>query len=245
MVATPSNALNITAAGIVKFDGTATFSADTVTQYDVLVGGASNAISSVGPGTSGQILQSAGNAANPAYSTSTYPTTNAVSTLLYASSANVMAALTTANDGVLVTSNTGVPSWLANSGTAGFVLTANTAAPPSWQVTSAVNITWTDEAVSFNAVSNNGYFITAAATATLPASPSQGQTIEFSVDVDPGTGKLTIQANTGQVIRIGKNVSASAGTAVNNFQGDSVTLVYRSSDTAWIASSVIGTFTVT
>jgi hypothetical protein len=107
----------------------------TVTQFDVLVGGASGAIASVGPGSSGQVLQSAGNAANPAYSTatypatatgtgtilradgtnwvastSTYPNTNAVSTLLYASSANVMSALATANSGVLTTSSSGVPS---------------------------------------------------------------------------------------------------------------------------------------
>jgi len=82
----------------------------TITQFTVQVGGASNTLVSVGPGTSGQILQSAGNAANAAYSTSTYPTTNAVSTLLYASSANVMAALATANSGVLTTSSGGVPS---------------------------------------------------------------------------------------------------------------------------------------
>jgi hypothetical protein len=37
------------------------------------------------------------------------------------------------NDGILITSNTGVPSLLANSITPGYVLTANTAAPPSWQ----------------------------------------------------------------------------------------------------------------
>lgn len=105
------------------------------TQYDVLVGGANNSVASVGPGTAGQVLQSAGNASNPAYSTptypsasgsagtilrsdgtnnvyttSTYPNTNAVSTLLYASSANVMGALATANSGVLSTSSSGVPS---------------------------------------------------------------------------------------------------------------------------------------
>src|SRR5574338_740401 len=45
------------------------------TQYSVLVGGASNTIVSVGPGSAGQILQSSGAAANPAYSTATYPAT--------------------------------------------------------------------------------------------------------------------------------------------------------------------------
>jgi hypothetical protein len=59
--------------------------------------------------TANQILLSGANA-SPTWSTSTYPATNAINTLLYASAANVMAALATANSGVLVTSNTGVPS---------------------------------------------------------------------------------------------------------------------------------------
>lgn len=42
--------------------------------------------------------------------TTTYPATNAINTLLYASAANVMSALATANNGVLFTSGTGVPS---------------------------------------------------------------------------------------------------------------------------------------
>ncbi len=62
-----------------------------------------------GTATAGQMLQS-GATATPAWSTSTYPATNAVSTLLYASAANVMGALATANNGVLRTSATGVPS---------------------------------------------------------------------------------------------------------------------------------------
>lgn len=182
----------------------------TITQYTVQVGGANNLLASVGPGSAGQIFQSGGNAANPVYSTatypatatgtgkvlvadgtnwvastptfpnasatsgkiiqsdgtnwvastptypttagtsgkilisdgtnivsstptypnsasgtgtilradgtnwvattSTYPNTNAVNTLLYASSANVMAALATANSGVLTTDASGVPS---------------------------------------------------------------------------------------------------------------------------------------
>jgi hypothetical protein len=47
----------------------------TVTQYDVLVGDANNKIVSIGPGSAGQVLRSGGNAANPAYSTATYPST--------------------------------------------------------------------------------------------------------------------------------------------------------------------------
>lgn len=49
-----NNAVNISTAGIVKYDGAGTFSADTVTNHSVLVGGASNAITSI-PLTNGQL----------------------------------------------------------------------------------------------------------------------------------------------------------------------------------------------
>src|SRR6185295_793600 len=127
------NAVNATSTGIQTFTGTA-FTGSTVTQHGVLVGGAANAVASTSVGSTGQVLQ-ANTGADPTYSTSTfpstatstgtllradgtnwvattstYPNTNAVSTLLYASSANVMAALATANSGVLTTSSSGVPS---------------------------------------------------------------------------------------------------------------------------------------
>lgn len=103
-------------------------------------------------------------------------------------------------------------------------------------------VVWTDEAAAFNAATNNGYFVTGVTTGTLPASPSQGDTIEFIAD---STSALTIQANTGQVIRFGSAVSAAAGVAVNNARGDSVSLVYRTSGTAWIAKSIVGTWSLT
>ncbi len=62
-----------------------------------------------GTATAGQLLLS-GSSTAPTWSTSTYPSTNAVNTLLYASSANVMGALATANSGTLITSAGGIPS---------------------------------------------------------------------------------------------------------------------------------------
>jgi len=100
---------------------------------------------------------------------------------------------------------------------------------------------WSDTSGTVNAIAFNGYFITAVCTSTLPASPAEGDTIVFIVATG---GALTIKANTGQVISIGSTNSSSAGTAVNNAIGDSVTLIYRATSTTWIASSVIGTFTL-
>lgn len=105
-----------------------------ITNHAIQVGAANNLLTSLAVGSTGTILQ--GNTgADPTFSTatypatatgtgtilradgtnwvattSTYPNTNAVNTLLYASSANVMGALATANSGVLTTDASGVPS---------------------------------------------------------------------------------------------------------------------------------------
>jgi hypothetical protein len=62
-----------------------------------------------GTATANQVLLS-GASTTPAWSTATYPATTTVSQLLYSSSSNVIAGLTTGNNGVLITSGGGVPS---------------------------------------------------------------------------------------------------------------------------------------
>lgn len=56
-----------------------------------------------------QMLQSGANAA-PTWSTATYPASTTINRILYSSANNVVNQITTANDGILVTSATGVPS---------------------------------------------------------------------------------------------------------------------------------------
>lgn len=94
------------------------------------------------------------------------------------------------------------------------------------------NIPWTDQGGNFAASSNNGYFCTAALTGTLPATPAQGDVIKVVVDT---ASTVTIQANTGQKIRLGNTISALAGTAASTKQGDSLEIVYRSSSATWYA----------
>ena len=62
-----------------------------------------------GTATTGQIMRSGASTA-PSWSTATYPATTTANQLLYSSAANTLAGLATANDGVLTTSATGVPS---------------------------------------------------------------------------------------------------------------------------------------
>jgi hypothetical protein len=113
--------------------------------------------------TAGQVLQSSGSSLDPAYSTATYPSTTTLNEILYSSSANVVGQITAANNGVLITGTTGIPSLLAD-GTTGQVLTATTGSPPSW-VSPATSGTVT----SVSVVSANGFAGTVATATTTPA----------------------------------------------------------------------------
>jgi hypothetical protein len=104
-----------------------------LTNHAVLVGAGTATITKVGPtANTGAVLQN-NSGADPSYSTATYPSTTTINELLYSSSNNVVGQITASDNGVLISGTTGIPSWLANSGTPGYVLTANSGAPPSWQ----------------------------------------------------------------------------------------------------------------
>ncbi len=130
-----------------------------------------------------------------------------------------------------------------DASTVGFVCTSNgTGVAPSFQAFSpAAVLPWTPEATGFTAVVGNGYICTAALTATLPASPVDGDIVSIVVDT---TGSVVIQAGTGQFIRIVGGVSTSAGTATSTARGNAVSLVYNSSSTSWVAYSSVTAWTM-
>lgn len=131
------NAINANSTGLVKYNGTGTFSGVTTTNHAVQVGAASNGLTSVGPSaTAGQVLQSGGASADPAYSTTTYPSTagttgtilrsdgtNLVNTtatypatttanrILYSSATNTVSEITSAANSILSTDGSSVPSF--------------------------------------------------------------------------------------------------------------------------------------
>lgn len=91
---------------------------------------------------------------------------------------------------------------------------------------------WSNIGGSNTAVIGHGYFSTAALTMTMPASPSIGDTISFAANT---AGTLVLQAAGSQIIRIGSSVSTAGGTMTNSAIGDSVTLVYDSTNTVWMS----------
>lgn len=96
---------------------------------------------------------------------------------------------------------------------------------------------WLDISVNTLTVVNAGYFCTAALTATLPASPVQGDNVAIFVDT---ASTVVIRANTGQTIRFNQNTSTVAGTATNSARGDLLWFVYRAADLTWQTTSHVG-----
>lgn len=211
-------------------------------------------------GASNTVLQGQGVGSNPAFSTATYPATTTVNQLLFSSSANVVGGLATANQAVLTTNGSGVPALtaLAVNGqliigsTAGVPAAATLTAGTGVTITNASNsitinavgsgMTWSDTSGTVTASTNNGYFITAASTSTLPAAPNEGDKVAYVLDA---AALLTITGNTGQKIRLGSTISAAAGTCASSTQGNAIELVYRTSDTTWFGTSSVGTWTIT
>ena len=83
-----------------------------LTNHAVLVGAGTSTITKVGPtATAGQVLQSAGAAADPAFSTATYPSTTTINQILYSTSNNVVGELTTGANQILSCNGSGVPAF--------------------------------------------------------------------------------------------------------------------------------------
>ena len=96
--------VNVTSGGT----GAASFTA-----YAPIMGGITSTapLQSAVLGASGTLMRSAGAGALPGFTTTTYPATNAINTIMYATSANVLGVITPVNSAVLITSAAGVPSF--------------------------------------------------------------------------------------------------------------------------------------
>lgn len=178
-----------------------------------------------GTATGGQIVRSGSNTA-PSWSTATFASTYTASSILYSNGANTVQGLATLNSASLVTSATGVPTWLAL--TNGQLAIGSTGAiPVAGSLTAGNNITITPGAGSITiantlAISAGVYTPTLTNVANLDASTSYqaqysriGNTVTVSgkVDVDP-TANVSTQL--GISLPIASNLANAqncAGTA--------------------------------
>ena len=86
--------------------------AATLTSNGVLLGQGTSAVTATSVGATGQVLM--GNtAANPTFSTATYPSTTTANQLLYSFAANTVSGLATVNTAILITNGSGVPAFSA------------------------------------------------------------------------------------------------------------------------------------
>jgi len=246
---------------------TETISLTGLTNHAVLVGAGTATITNVGPTTTvGQVLQSAGNAADPAFSTATYPLTTTVSQILYSSATNVVSGLATANRGVLTTGATGVPviTQLATDGqliigsTAGAPAAALLTAGSGVSIVNASNsitisasgggLTWTVITIDQSAVVANGYICNKAGLLilTLPASAAIGDIIHVT-GINTAAG-WKIAQNASQRIHLGSSSTTAGvgGSLASTNIRDTVKLVcvVSGANTEYNVISSMGNITV-
>ena len=160
-----SGNFNIVGTGSITVAGSAnteTVQLTGLTNHALQIGAGTATLTQLGPGTTGQVLQT-NTAADPTWSTATYPATTTINQVLYSSANNVIGGITASNNGVLISGTTGIPSWLA-AGTTGQVLTATTGSPPSWASPAS-----SGTVTSVSVVSANGFAGTVANATTTPA----------------------------------------------------------------------------
>ena len=267
-IAPTANNINTLGTGSITISGagsTLTTQLTGLTNHAVLVGAGTATITNVGPSSStGQVLQNNA-AADPSYSTATYPSTTTVNQILYSSATNTVTGLATANNGVLTTGTTGIPVITALSANGQLIIGSGSGAPIAATLTAGSGITitnaansitiaqtnpsgfpWTDVTGATQTISTNNGYVTdhANVTYTLPATANLGDTFI----IVGKTGITTIAQNANQQILIGASSSTVGvgGSVAGNLASDSGTFycVTAGASTVW-RGLVFGTWTVT
>lgn len=183
-----------------------------LTNHAVLVGAGTATITNVGPtATAGQVLQSAGAAADPAFSTATYPLTTTINQILYSSAANTVTGLASANRGVVTTSSTGVPVVTAINGNGLLIIGSGSSQPAAANLTAGTGVSIVNAA---NSITINA----AASVATSYNADSGSATPSANVLTLSGSGSIATSASGSTVTTAltgltNHNVLIGAGTA--------------------------------
>lgn len=249
------NAINLTTAGITGYNGSGTFSGTAVSQYNVIVGGASSStLANVAPSaTAGIPLVSGGSSANPSFTTAvvegggTGATSFTAHSLLLGQGTSAVSALGAATNGQLPIGSTGADPVLATLTAGSGISISNGAGSITISAVSG-GFAWSVVTGSTQAIAaGNGYFANNAGgvTFTLPASPSVGDTYQV---VAMNAGGWTIGYGSGQKIFFGNtSTTTTSGTLASTSIGDSVELVCNVAGASanWYVVDSVGNITVT
>lgn len=202
------------------------------------------AVSGVGPGSAGQLFQSAGAGSAPAYTTATYPgiatgtgtmlradgtnwaaststfaDTYAASTLLYANGANTVAGLATANSAALVTGSTGVPVWSSTMTDGQLIIGSTGATPTAATLTAGTNVTITNAAGAITINAAGG-----VATATIAGTTQTAVVNTKYYALNAGQTTVTLPATyaVGDVIAVIGATANTGGWIVQASTGDTI-----------------------
>lgn len=197
-----------TLTGVLIGSGTSAISGNAITQYDVLVGGASNAISSVAPSsTSGVPLVSGGSSSNPSFGTAVVAGGGTGLSSVTAYAPLVGGSTSTAN----------LAQVTSGLNTAGYVLTANGSGAPTFQAASVPSLSVTS--INFSntpySVLSSDQFIavdstSGAITVKLPNSTTTGRVIYIKDQTGTATG-----ANAMTITTVGGSVTIDGSTSVS------------------------------
>lgn len=243
-----NNAINLSAAGVVTYSGSGTFTASTLTQYNVLIGGSSNAIVSVAPSTAGIPLVSAGASTNPSFSTALVVgggtgTTSYNGNGVLISGTTSTAALTdlSLTNGQIVIGSTSNPPAAATI-TAGSGISVTNGAN-SITIAATGTIGWTVVTSSTQtAAVNSGYIANYSGTCviTLPSTSAVGSIIRVT-GMNTATG-WKIAQNSGNTIFFGTVTTTPGATGYLESSAiyDSIELLCNTANADWIVLSSIG-----
>ena len=199
-----SNNWNILGSGSITTVGVAstlTVTLTGLTNHAVLVGAGTTTITKVGPSAStGQILQNNA-AADPSYSTATYPSTTTVSQILYSSATNVVSGLATANRAVLTTGTTGIPVLTALAADGQLIIGSTAGSPAAATLTQGTGITITNgsNTITIAATGGTGDVVgpsSATDNAVTRYDGTTGKLIQNSNAILDDTGNLTLNNTT-------------------------------------------------
>ncbi|MDR3489798.1 MAG: tail fiber domain-containing protein [Bradyrhizobium sp.] len=219
-----------------------------LTAHGLMVGEGSSNVANLGPGTASQMLQSGGSGADPVWSTATWPATTTANQILYSSASSTVSGLATANNGVLVTGATGIPSIASTlpSAVQANITGLGTIASGLWNGTvispvfggtglasySAGDLLYASAANTLSALhaGSNGFVLTLAGGVPTWAASTGGVT-SFSAGT---TGLTPSSASTGAIVLGGTLGVANGGTGLNSLTSN---VIYKGNGTSALAAS--------